>query len=122
MKKIMIATLIAMSLSVASAQYTGPKDSITPNNSQNQTAITVKEATALRDDSYVTMRGKVVKQKREDKYIFSDNTGSISIEIDKDKWRGLSIGPDDLVEVRGKIDKEWGTLEVDVDSIVKVQQ
>lgn len=126
MKQTVIAIIIATSLSVASAQYTGPQGN--QNNkggyqgpSLSQTITSVKDAMSLRDDAYIKMRGKIVKHSHKDKYIFRDETGDITIEIDKDKWRGLIINESDLVEIVGEVDKDWNSVEIDVDYITKVQ-
>ncbi|OYQ73493.1 YgiW/YdeI family stress tolerance OB fold protein [Wohlfahrtiimonas sp. G9077] len=126
MKKIAIVTLMAMSVSVASAQYFGPTDGEPTQGGFNgpalsQSITTVKDAMTLRDDAYVKLRGKIVKHSHKDKYIFSDDTGSITVEIDKDKWRGLTINDKDLVEIVGEVDKDWNSIEIDVDYITKVQ-
>lgn len=127
MKKIAIATFMVLSLSTASAQYLGASgEQNIPNGgykgpSLSQSITSVQEAMTLRDDAYVKMRGKIIKHSHKDKYIFSDGTGDITIEIDKDKWRGLSVDADDLVEIVGEVDKDWNSVEIDVDYITKVQ-
>lgn len=127
MKKTVIATIIAVSSSIASAQYLGPQDGQNSSNggyqgpSLSQTVTSVKDAMSLRDDAYIKMRGKIVKHSHKDKYIFRDATGDITIEIDKDKWRGLSVNENDLVEIVGEVDKDWNSVEIDVDYITKVQ-
>ena len=66
--------------------------------------ITVEQAKNMNDDAFVILRG------------------SINIEIDEDEWNGLNVGPEDVVEIRGEVDKGWSTLEIDVDRISKVNQ
>lgn len=127
MKKVAILALMAMSVSLASAQYLGPQGEQQNASggyngpSLSQSITTVKEAMTLRDDAYVKMRGKIIKHSHKDKYIFSDETGTITIEIDKEKWRGLTVSDTDLVEIVGEVDKDWNSVEVDVDYITKVQ-
>lgn len=127
MKKTAAIALIAMSVSMASAQYLGA-DGEQPNTrggyqgpTLSQSITTIKDAMTLRDDAYIKLRGKIIKHSHKDKYIFSDGTGNITIEIDKDKWRGLTVGPDELVEIVGEVDKDWNSIEIDVDYITKVQ-
>jgi uncharacterized protein (TIGR00156 family) len=89
--------------------YTGPGPGI----------ITVKEAMGLRDDANVALRGHIVQHLGKDKYLFKDDTGSIRVEIDHDKWEGQSVGPTDPVEIIGEIDKDWNSVEIDVDRVIK---
>ena len=43
------------------------------------------------------------------------------VEIDDDKWNGLSVGPNDVVEIYGEVDSEiYRKNEVDVKFIKKV--
>ncbi len=127
MKKLALSTFAILSISTASAQYLGPQgeqavqDGGYKGPSVSQSLTTVKEASTLRDDAYVKMRGKIIKHSHKDKYIFSDGTGNITIEIDKDKWRGLTVDAEDLVEIVGEVDKDWNSVEIDVDYITKVQ-
>jgi len=81
--------------------------------------ITVKDAKEMRDDSKVTLRGYIVQHIGDDKYLFTDGTGSIRVEIDRDKWRGLTVGSKDLVEIQGEVDKDWNSVEIEVDRISK---
>jgi uncharacterized protein (TIGR00156 family) len=78
---------------------------------------TVKQAQNMRDDSYVILQGKIIRSLHKDKYEFQDSTGTITVDIDYRKWNGLSVTPDDLIEIQGEIDKDWNSVEVDVDRI-----
>ena len=77
--------------------------------------ITVEQAKNMNDDAFVILRGSI-------KQNVGDGTGSINVEIDEDEWNGLNVGPEDVVEIRGEVDKGWSTLEIDVDRISKVNQ
>ena len=92
-----------------SGGYTGPALS----------QITVKEAKKLSDDKPVVLVGKIEKGLGGEKYLFKDATDSVTIEIDDDKWRGLTVGPEDLIEIRGEVDKDFTSFKIDVDSVVK---
>jgi uncharacterized protein (TIGR00156 family) len=83
-------------------------------------AITVKQALQLRDDAYVILRGKIVRQLSHDNYLFQDSSGEINVDIDQNKWKGLKVTPNDTLEIRGEIDKDWNSIEIDVDSVQKV--
>ncbi|MFR8205759.1 MAG: NirD/YgiW/YdeI family stress tolerance protein [Alphaproteobacteria bacterium] len=43
----------------------------------------------------------------------------MDIEIDDKDWRGLVVGPDDVVIIEGEVDKGWTKLEIEVDNIRK---
>ncbi len=116
MKKIAFTLALVMGISAnAFAQqqaggYTGPSA---------VSAITVAEALKLGDDKQVILVGKIEKSLGNEKYTFTDNTGSVTVEIDDDEWRGLTLNENDIVEIKGEIDKDFTSFEVDVDSITK---
>ena len=90
--------MLAVSSS-ASAQYVGP------------TRITAKTTvkSVLNnpvDDEPVILSGKLTRQLKHDKYEFTDKTGSIEVEIDRDVFAGRQIGPDTPIEIYGKVDKD----------------
>ena len=82
--------------------------------------ITVEEAKNMNDDAYVILQGYTTDRNGDEKYVFQDKTGSITVEIDDDDWDGVDVSPADLVEIQGKIDKGWTAVEIDVDTISKV--
>ena len=89
--------------------YTGP----------SAAAMTVAEAKKLSDDTPVVLVGKIEKSLGGEKYLFTDNTGSVTVEIDNDDWRGLNVSDKDTVEIRGEVDKEFMNLEISVNSVSK---
>ncbi|MDR1218040.1 MAG: NirD/YgiW/YdeI family stress tolerance protein [Treponema sp.] len=108
---LLISLLLLTGLSVEAQEgYKGP--GLTP--------VTVEEAKSLRDDSPVVLQGKIVKFLGDEKYLFSDGTGSITIEIDNRLWRGFSVNQDDPVEITGEIDKDFRHITIDVRSIKKM--
>ena len=114
MKKLALISALALILgltgnSYAQGGYTGPTIS----------KITVKEALELRDDSPVVLEGKITQGLGDEKYQFSDGTANIIIEIDNEDWRGLSVNENDVVEIRGEVDKEFMKTKIDVNSIIK---
>ncbi len=108
MKKIVLTVLFCMVLAAtAMAQYTGPSGA----------KATVKEALDMADDTYVTLTGKITKHIGGNKYSFTDETGTIEVEIKNRMWNGFTAGPDDTVVIVGKIDKDFFDREVEVKSI-----
>lgn len=80
--------------------------------------ISVEQAKSLRDDDRVTLRGKIVRSLGGEKYLFQDASGTVTLEIENDKWEGRQIGPDQQIEIHGELDKDWNSVEVEVDRIV----
>ena len=78
---------------------------------------TVSEALKMRDDTPVVLEGKITKRLKKDEYQFTDNTGSITVEIDKKDWHGVDVRPTDTIQIQGEIDKDWLDTTVDVHSI-----
>ncbi|SBV91287.1 conserved hypothetical protein [uncultured delta proteobacterium] len=80
---------------------------------------TAKQASQMRDDAKVTLKGNIVKSLGDETYTFQDASGTIEVEIDDDVWRGQTIVPGDVVVISGEVDKDWTHTSVDVSSITK---
>ena len=50
-------------------------------------------------------------------YVFKDATGSVTIEIDDDDWKGQTVTPQDTVVIKGEVEKDMFKTEIDVDVI-----
>ena len=90
--------------------FTGPSGAVT----------TVTNAKSLRDDTWVTLRGKITERVSDDLYKFQDATGVINVDIDHKRWNGVTVGPQDTVEIQGEVDKDWNSVEIDVKQIRKI--
>ena len=73
----------------------------------------------MKDETFVVLRGKIKQMVGKEKYLFEDQSGSIVVEIDDEDWNGVTVGPEDTVEIRGEVDKEFMNVEIDVDQIIK---
>lgn len=49
----------------------------------------------------VTLRGKITERVSDDLYKFEDATGVINVDIDHKRWNGVTVGPQDTVEIQG---------------------
>ena len=79
---------------------------------------TVQEALKARDDTPVVLEGVIESRIRGDRYQFRDATGTIIVEIDGDDWRGLTVGPKDIVILHGEVDtRMFSDSQIDVDRI-----
>lgn len=93
----------------ASGGYSGPGPAV----------VTVEQAKGMGDDARVALRGHIIQSLGGEDYVFKDDTGTVTVEISNKRWQGQTVGPNDLVEIYGEVDKEWSTLEIDVKRIIK---
>lgn len=77
----------------------------------------VAEALKLNDDTPVVLVGQIEKSLGDEKYLFKDASGSVTVEIDNEDWRGVTVTPKDTIVIQGEIDKDFFKTEIDVDSI-----
>jgi uncharacterized protein (TIGR00156 family) len=106
-----LAVLLTLTgLTVYAQGYTGP--GLDP--------ITVAEAKNLRDDSPVVLRGKIERFLGDERYLFSDGSATITVEIDNRLWSGLSVNQNDTVEISGEVDRDFRGIEIEVNAIRKV--
>lgn len=80
----------------------------------------VSAAQGANDKTFFILEGKIVKQVDDDEFTFRDTAGNeINIDVSDRAWAGQQITPNDNIEIRGKVDKEWGRVELDVKQIIK---
>ena len=79
----------------------------------------VNEVRSMRDDAQVVLQGYITRSLGGENYLFQDDSGTISVEIDHEVWQGQSIGPKDLVVIHGEVDRDFFSCEVEVDRIIK---
>jgi len=130
MKKYTLAALIALCSAPVLAQQGGFLD---PSAPQTQTApqggfsgpsaalTTVDKVKSMSDDTWVMLQGNIEQRVGDDTYTFRDASGTLTVEIDKKRWNGQTITPKDKVQLEGKVDKDWSSVEVDVKNIKKLQ-
>ena len=83
--------------------------------------VSVEKAKNAKDDTFVVLQGYIEKSLGDEKYLFRDETGTVKIDIDDKKFRGLTVYPDDIVQISGEVDKGWWSeTEIDVKNISKV--
>lgn len=110
-RSIALATLLAVA-PFASAQYFGPG---AKGSTQNVKAVLENSV----DDQYVVLRGSLTSQVSSEKYMFSDGTGEIRVEIDEDIFPRHRIGPETVVEIYGEVEKDFMmSPEIDVDRVL----
>ncbi|WP_314878730.1 YgiW/YdeI family stress tolerance OB fold protein [Haemophilus parahaemolyticus] len=106
MRKFALAAILALSTTSAFAGFNG---NTTPNGgfqSGTQSAISVKQALQAADNSMITLEGNITQQIDDDEFWFTDGTGQIRVEIERQVWNGLNVGPNDKIRIFGKLDNE----------------
>ncbi len=123
MKKVsIIATVCAIAGMPAFADFVA-----TAPNAQGgfvndaEAIVTVRQVEALRDDTPVIVQGKIVQRMGDEKYLFEDGTGSVTVEIDNEDWRGQTVSPANTVKLYGDVDAGLFKTEIDVDRLVIVE-
>jgi uncharacterized protein (TIGR00156 family) len=116
MKTITLLTLFVLlvaSVGYSGAQFTGP--------GAVAADVTVKSILQKPvDDQWVSVRGHITKRVGSDKYLFTDGTGEIRLDID-DKYfpTEAPITSETPIQISGKVDTEFmRSPEIDVKQIV----
>lgn len=127
-----IVTLMSAPVFAANTQggFNGPTSTQSSAQTTNQgggfvgsnSVTTVEQAKAMKDNTWVTLRGNIVERVSDDNYTFKDSTGTINVDIDHKRWKGVTITPQDVVELQGEVDKDWGSVEIDVKQINKISK
>lgn len=119
MRKILL--LLVCSILTVSSIAMAKKNTSGGFNGPDVEMITVSDALGKSDDTYVVLKGKIQQSIGDDIYIFSDGTGTINVEIDEDDWNGINVSPEDIIIIKGEIDKGWNSIEIDVDEVQLAQ-
>ncbi len=118
MKKILLTMTLVLSLFSINAMASGNEGGF-----YNPSAATtkVKDLAQKNDNDFVILQGNIQQETGEDIYVFSDGSGTINIEIDNDDWNGQTITPQDIVLIKGQVDKDGNLIEIDVDEVQLVK-
>lgn len=65
----------------------------------------VADKTLWKEDQIVFLKGKITKQLKHEKFIFTDGTGEVLLEIDDDVWDGADIKQNEEFIVKAKVDE-----------------
>lgn len=117
MKKFYLLNLIfVLTLSSFGLTFTSCDDDAI----KNPATVTVSHAKTLKDDAQVRLVGNIENGLGPEMYLFSDDTGSIAVEIDNDVWAVNLKDPTSLsfpifyVEIVGEANKEYEGMTIDV--------
>lgn len=115
MKKTIASALVAVAAiwlpTAVQAQYVGPSTQLQAHS----VAEILKNPV---DDQKVVLKGHITKKVGKEKYLFSDGTGEMRIEIDHEKLPMQRIDDKTLVEISGEVETEFmKSPEIDVDLV-----
>ncbi|MDR2246475.1 MAG: NirD/YgiW/YdeI family stress tolerance protein [Treponema sp.] len=82
-------------------------------------AVTVAEAKRLRNNTPVVLVGIIERYLGDEEYLFTDDTGSIIVDIENNLWSGISVSAEDTVEITGEVDRGFRKIEIDASRITK---
>lgn len=94
----------------AQGGFSGPSAALT----------TVDKVKSLSDDTWVMLQGNIEQRIGDETYTFRDATGTLTVDIDRKRWNGQTVTPKDKVQLEGKVDKDWSSVEVDVKTVKKL--
>jgi len=86
------------------------------------TTMSVADVLGQPDDTFVYMKGQIVKRVGEEEYEFTDGKDKIMLEIDNKIWKGQVVSPKDTVILYGEVDQHGSMKSVDVKSINLIHQ
>ena len=107
---------LGLSTSALASGFTGPQQA-GGFQGPGFAPSSVAEALKLNDDTPVVLVGQIEKSLGDEKYLFKDASGSVTVEIDNEDWRGVTVTPKDTIVLQGEIDKDFFKTEIDVDSV-----
>ena len=81
---------------------------------------TIADKILWKDDQQFFLKGKITKQVKKDKFLFTDGTGEVVLEIEDEDWDGVNIQQDEEFIVKAQVDvKDKGTKELEAIEIFK---
>ena len=106
------AASLAFTSGIAFAQYIGPTAGAGPSKNIKQILENPD------DDERVSMQGLLLRRTGDEKYVFTDGTGEITVDIDKDNFVRQPVDEKTRVEIHGEVDTGLRRPpEIDVESM-----
>lgn len=81
----------------------------------------IKDVLGMYDDQITKIKGNIVSRISDDKYLFRDATGEMVVEIDYKYWAGIQVTEKDVLELTGKVDKDYDGVTLDVFNVKKAE-
>jgi len=120
--------VLAIMVFVSGATFAGFKESYggSPNQgfkggSINYSVSAIKDVFNMYDDQIAVIQGNIIKRLSDDKYLFKDKTGEMVVEIDDKYWAGLQVDENNILELTGKVDRDYNAVSLDVFVVKKIK-
>ena len=81
--------------------------------------MTVQQAKTMHDGATISLRGNLIDDLGDDKFVFRDKTGSIHTLIPLSVFDGRTVKPDQMISINGSLDTKTQPLVVRVNRIQK---
>lgn len=120
MNKLLAVSTLALMIGFAGAAHAQYQGAMAPRGGFTGPGLsvsTVAEANKMSDDQPVVLVGQIQQSLGDEKYLFKDASGTITIEIDDEDWRGVNVTPEDTIEISGEVDKDLFDIKVDVNTV-----
>jgi uncharacterized protein (TIGR00156 family) len=105
----LLAVIFAAFSTAAFAQFVGPGAQLSsPGKTAYGASVTVADILKNPvDDFPVVLQGKLIRKINKEHYEFTDGTGIIRVEIDREDFVQQPVDEKTLVELHGKIDSDF---------------
>lgn len=84
---------------------------------EQRNVISVENIMRMKDKSFVTMEGYIVKQIGKEKYLFKDNSGEIVVELDDKLLYNITVTPKTKVKISGEVERDLWKTELEAAKI-----
>lgn len=86
---------------------------------ENARIMTVEDAKSMHDGATISLRGNLIEDRGNDKFVFRDKSGTIHTIIPQSVFDGRKIEPDNMIRINGSLDKKMDPPVVRVDMLQK---
>lgn len=74
--------------------------------------MTVKQALSMHQGASVSLRGNLIQETGQDRYLLRDKTGEVEVVIPKNVAGDRQVSPDHLMSVSGTLEKKGDSVHV----------
>ena len=85
----------------------------------NARIMTVEHAKTMHDGASISLRGNLIEDQGNDRFVFRDKTGTIHTIIPQAVFDGRTVKPDNMISINGSLDKKMDPPVVRVDMLQK---